>query len=276
MDPKSQVESFISELGEGTVSVGFYDLKEGNEWFILPDDSFHAASTMKVCVMMELFRQAEQGNFTLRDRLLVHNEFPSLVDGSPFSVGEADDSEKELYSQLGEQVPLIDLAVPMIANSSNLATNLLVELLGAPNVTDFMRKLGAHGVHVRRGVEDGKAFQMGLNNSVTARGLTAIMTRLGRLEVVSPDASKAMIDILLAQKHRNCIPAKLPPNAQVANKTGWNDKTCHDVGIVYPHQGNPYVLAVLTQGIDEERTAPELIATISELVYGTTATCPNP
>ena len=244
--------------------MGYCYLESGDEFFILPDESFHAASTMKVCVLMELFHQAALGERSLNDQVTIRNEFASIVDGSPFSVGEDDDSEKSFHHRIGESESLIGLAKPMITHSSNLATNLLVDKLGADRITAFMKALGAPGLTVLRGVEDGKAYRLGINNTVTARGLTTIMARLGKGEVVSRSASEAMLEILHSQTHRDSIPAGVPEGTRVANKTGWNDGICHDCGVVFPPNRPPYALTVLTRGLDQP-TASQLIASISRI-----------
>lgn len=268
------VNRLISESGAQSVAVGYCSGGQGgNRWVINPDQPFHAASTMKVCVLLELYHQASQGKLHLTDGQTIHNEFRSIVDGSSFSLGVEEDSETGLYLRIGDQETLLNLAVPMIQESSNLATNLLVERLGATNISDYMQELGAPGLVVRRGVEDGKAYRLGLNNTVTAMGLLTIFTKLLSLEILSREESKSMIDIMLGQKHRNGIPAKLPSDARVANKTGWNELICHDCGIIYPQLGWPFSLVVLTSGLDEHTAGPELIASIAELLYDTTAPC---
>jgi beta-lactamase class A len=235
--------------------------------FIQPDVSFHAASTMKVCVLAELFRQAAAGEVSLTDRIEVVNEFKSIVDGSPFSTTPEDDSEKSLYSKIGKRESLIRLARPMITESSNFATNLLIARLGAGRVNATMQELGADGISVLRGVEDGKAYRLGLNSTVTARGMTTLLTKIARGEVVSADASERIVGIMAAQTHRRAIPAGVPSRTRVANKPGWNDGICHDVGIVYPRRRSPYVLCVMTRGAKDHRAAIELIAAISAVAF---------
>jgi len=260
-----EIRSLIESSGAQRVGVAYRGLDSPDEVMIDADESFHAASTFKVCVMMELFRQAEAGLLKLEDQIEIRNEFQSIVDGSPYSLSIEDDSETSLYGRIGEAELLVNLCRPMITHSSNLATNLLVDRLKATNITACMWDLGAYGVVVRRGVEDGPAYRQGLNNTVTARSLTAIMFRLANFTL---RASGNMIDILADQQHRNCIPAKLPLGARVWNKTGWNSGICHDTAAVLHHRGLSYVLTVLTEGLDEKTTGPDLIASISELIYG--------
>ena len=264
---QSEIETLIVNSGATSVAVGFHDVRSGEDLFIQPDVSFHAASTMKVCVLLELFHQAEMKELSLDESILVHNEFSSIVDGSPYSIGIEDDSEQTLYARVGQFEQAIQLAKPMITHSSNLATNLLVTRLGAERISEYMASLFAPDLIVRRGVEDGKAFRQGLNNSVTARGLTQILVSLARGEIISPSVSKAIVEIMALQTHRNSIPAGVPNDVTVANKPGWNDGICHDCGIVFPNDSPPYVLTVLTRGLTDKDQGHELIAGISKAVF---------
>lgn len=242
-------------------------LETGEETLINPDLSFHPASTFKVCVMMEIFRQARQGLFSLDDEMLVKNEFASIVDGSPFSLSSKGDSETDLYDYIGQTLSIRDLVRRMITMSGNLATNILLEHVTPEQTTDFMRQLGADSLIVRRGVEDNKAFRLGLNNAGTARGFMQILLKLARHGVVSPEDSSEMIEILCQQKFNEMIPAQLPIGVRVAHKTGWNDNLYHDVGIVYPPNGNTFVLAIMTNGIEKEADAHSFVASLAKEVY---------
>ncbi len=257
----------IADHGAVEVGLAAHRLSTGEEILIQPDLQFHPASTFKTCVMMEVFRQAGQGALSLDDKLLVKNEFPSIADGSPFSLSTEDDAEKDLYTHLGEALPIRDLVCRMIAVSSNLATNILIQRVTPERTTAFMHELGADGLVVRRGVEDGTAFRLGLNNIATARGLACIFGKLGKREIVSPQASEEMIDILCQQQFNEMIPAQLPKGVRVAHKTGWNDDLYHDSGIVYPPKGSPFALVILTRGISDENKAYRFVAALSKTVY---------
>jgi len=213
------------------------------------------------------FKQAAAGRLSLDDRIPVVNQFKSVVDGSPYALTRDDDSDAEIYKAIGTQRSYRELCEAMIAVSSNLATNLLIDRLGAERVFETMRSYGAEGMLVRRGVEDDKAFERGLNNTATARGFHAILAAIGRREVVSADASAEMIAILKRQTFRNGIPAGLPPEMAVAHKTGTITKVHHDGGIVFATR--PYVLVVLTRGFADEKSSDALIAGVSKLVYDT-------
>lgn len=267
---KSKVEEAISASGAETVGVAFYDLETGRELFVNPDASFHAASTMKVPVMMEVFRQAREGKLSLDGRIPVRNEFKSIADGSLFSVSPEDDSEQTLYRKTGQTKSVRELLDLMINVSSNLATNILIERVQPERVMDLMRRTGARNMRVLRGVEDGKAYERGMNNTTTARDLLILLRAVAEGRAVSKDASRQMVDIMTGQKFNEGIPAGLPAAACVAHKTGSITKINHDAGIVYlpgPAPRKPYVLVVLTRGLADEKRAHKLIADISRIVY---------
>ena len=264
---EAKVRELINASGAETAAVAFRDLQTGRELMINPGVSFHAASTMKVPVMLEVYREAREGKLPLDERLPVKNEFKSIADGSAFSVSPSDDSEQTLYKKVGSTETVRELLRLMITESSNLATNIIIERVGAERVMDLMRRMGARDIRVLRGVEDSKAFERGLNNTTTARDLSVLLRAIAEGRAVSRAASKEMNDILLAQKFNEGIPAGLPAGVRVAHKTGSITKIEHDAGIVYVPGRKPYVLVVLVRGIAEEARAHKLIADISRAVY---------
>lgn len=263
---RDDILALVSRSGALDVAVGYRELATGAEVLIHPDAPFHPASVFKLCVLMEVYREAASGRFRLSDPVDVVNTFESIADGSPFSVYPTDDSETTLYDRVGKRMPVRELAELMIVRSSNLATNILIDLVTARAVTAFMHRLGATGLVVLRGPEDNVAYGRGLNNIATARGLLHILDRLARNEVVSRAASREMIDTLLGQEFNDGIPAALPAGTTVAHKTGWNHLLYHDAAIVYPAVGQPYVLVVLTRGLPEETEGPALVRAISAAV----------
>jgi len=250
------------------VGIAFRTLDGQDEWYSRADDTFHAASTMKVPVLIELFHQMREGKSKLDDTLVIKNEFRSIVDGSPYKLDPADDSETDLYKAEGQTRTLSQLAELMITVSSNFATNLLVEKLGVENIRATVHSLGADGVNVLRGVEDNKAYQKGMNNSTTARGLAILMTAIAEGKAVDPDASKQMVAILERQKFNEAIPAGLPTGTPVAHKTGELTKLHHDAAIVYARR--PFVLVLLVRGMAEEKDSAALMAAIARELYDAT------
>jgi beta-lactamase class A len=249
------------------VGVAYIDLASPDTLFLNADTSFHAASTMKVPVMIELFRRANTGSFRMDQGLMMVNQFASLVDGSPYSLDVGSDSDSTLYHRIGERVRVDSLLRLMITRSSNFATNTLITLVGADAVTKTMRELGAKRIQVLRGVEDGKAFQQGLNNTTTARDLAIILRAIEEGRAAPTAATQQMLSILTAQEFNEKIPAGLPPGTRVAHKTGDISAVSHDAAIVYPPGGKPYVLVVLTKGLADGAKSAKLIADISSIVY---------
>lgn len=264
----AQVRSIIAKSG-AEVAVAYRTLDGTSELLIDVDKPFHAASTMKVPVMIELFRQAEAGLLRLDDPLPIRNEFRSIVDGSPYKLSEGDDSDREVYARVGKTMTLRELNEAMITVSSNFATNLMIEKLDVEKVKATVRRLGADGMKVLRGVEDGKAFEKGLNNETTARGLLVLFEKLAKGKAVSPSADREMIEVLKRQKFRDAIPAGLPAGTPVAHKTGNITRIQHDAGIVYGPR--PYVLVVLVRGIQDDAVSKALIADISRVVWQQTS-----
>lgn len=268
----SRLETFVKTLSDSLnaeLSVAFRDLATEEEYTFNAKTLMHAASTMKVPVMIEVFRQAEQGKFKLSDSVLVKNQFASIVDGSPYRLDLADDSDEAIYKALGQRRALQQLVEAMITVSSNLATNLLIEMVGAQNVMRTLHALGVENMQVLRGVEDGKAFQAGLNNRTDAHSLMLVMRAIAAERAASPAACRAMIDILKAQKFRESIPAGLPPEVVVANKTGSITAINHDAAILFPPGRGPCVLVVLTRGIATNERAHAAIAQITREVFDT-------
>lgn len=264
---QQQIQTELAK-SPGTFAVAFRDLSGKKKDVLLNEkEMFHAASTMKTPVLVEVYKQAAAGKFKLTDSLMVKNEFKSIVDGSPFTLNAADDSEPELYKKIGQQVSIYDLCYDMIIYSSNLATNIVIELVDAKNVTQTMRNLGAMDIQVRRGVEDTKAYEKGLNNSTTAYDLMVLFEKIGNQEVVSSEACAAMIQILLDQKFNAVIPAQLPKNVKVAHKTGSITRVQHDSGLVILPNGKKYVLVLLSKNWESEEVAIGAMARVSRLIY---------
>ncbi|HVR97540.1 MAG TPA: serine hydrolase [Thermoanaerobaculia bacterium] len=266
-----QIDRLVREQGTNvTVAIAYQELGTGLTLSRYDREVMHPASTMKVPVMLALFEAVDRGEMRLDQPVQVRNEFQSLMDGSPYSLDPAEDSDPDLYKHVGKSLPLEELIRRMIVRSSNLATNLLIERIGATRVTDLMRLIGAEDLRVLRGVEDDKAYQAGMNNVTTARDLLIVLRMLLPGATGSPlsEASRRrMLEILKAQELNEKIPAGLPPGVPVAHKTGDITGIHHDAAIVFPSEGKPYILVILTRGIVDDRKADRLIADISRLIW---------
>lgn len=264
---RARIVARIAAQPGAEVAVWFEDLSHRDTMAIGADVTFHAASTMKVPVMIELFRRIGAGRSSLSDEIFLQNAFESIVDHSVYTLDPKDDSDSSLYTLVGQNVSLRELNEHMITTSSNLAANTLIQFLDPVQVTATAHALGARGMQVLRGVEDGKAFEKGLNNTTTARALGVLLAAIERGKAASRSGCDSMRAVLLRQKFHDEIPAGLPSGTPVAHKTGWITGTLHDAAIVYPRGRGPYVLVVLTRGINRPADAQALIADISRNVY---------
>ena len=261
------IEHRTAAVPGAVIGVAFRDLENGETLFVNADDRFHAASTMKVPVMIELFRQVDAGTLRLDQTIPLSNHFRSIVDGSSYALDPRDDSDSAAYALVGTRVPVRELLEHMITRSSNLATNALIDLVGAERANATAHQLGARNIDVLRGVEDDKAFAAGRNNTTTARDLEVLMAAIETGTAASRTSCDSMRAILLRQEFNGEIPAGLPPGTPVAHKTGFITGVLHDAAIVYPPHRRPYVLVVLTRDIPDQSVARSLIADVSRLVY---------
>jgi len=264
---QAKVQAQIDSI-QGDVAVAFLNLSDpADSLFINEEEKFHAASTMKVPVMIELFKQQQEGKINLNDSILLVNEFKSIVDGSLYNMDIGVDSDDAIYNKLNTKVALKDLMYNMITVSSNLATNVLIEIVDAKKVTETMRDLGAKKIEVLRGVEDQKAYDLGLSNSTTAKDLLIIMEAIATNNAGTEADCKAMIDILKDQQFNEIIPRYLPEDVKVAHKTGMITALHHDAGIVYLPNGRIYLLVLLSKNLEDFDKGTEQLASISKSIY---------
>lgn len=252
---------------EGRFAVAFKDLSTGDTLFINADSVFHAASTMKTPVMAELFRQAAESKFSLTDSIVIKNEFKSIVDGSPYSLSRDSDSDTLIYERVGKKETIMNLMTDMIIVSSNLATNILIDLVGAKKVDSLLLSIGARNMHVLRGVEDTKAFEAGLNNTTSARGQLLLYELIATSKLVDEKSSSEMIRVLSDQRFGEIIPARLPKDVIIAHKTGSITGVQHDGGIVLLPDGRKYILVLLSSKLIDREKGIETMARVSELIY---------
>ena len=264
---KKIISKFNDETGN--FALAFKNLDDGKEILINENEIFHAASTMKTPVMIEFYKQLHQGKLSLEDTLQIKNEFKSIVDGTMYKLSEFDDSDKNTYNKLGQYYSINNLIYEMITISSNFATNILIEYIGANNVTKSMKEIGALNIDILRGVEDIKAFELGLNNTTSAKDLLIIYEKLAKGKIINNESSAIMIEILKDQKYDDIIPKYLPKDIEIANKTGMITGVHHDSGIVFLKDGKKYVIIILSKNMSDMESGTEMMAKISELIYKT-------
>lgn len=258
-------EHTLDDLG-----ISFYDAETTIQWSYNADHYFHAASTMKLAVLLGVFRQIDRGDLGLEAPVHVRNRFTSIVNQEPFMLDLGRDADPDVYGHLGKTLTVRELAYWMITKSSNLATNLLVEVVGIPTIQQALDELEIDGVKVLRGVEDSRAFDAGLNNEVTANGLLKLLRLIADGKAYSQKACDEMLEIMLDQQYRSGIPAGLPKAARVAHKTGNISTVHHDAGIVYLDGRKPYVLVILTQ-FPAEQGRGTAVAEVSRDIFNTLA-----
>ena len=248
------------------IGVALHDLETGFRFSLCGDRWFHAASTIKVAVLIAVFRAADEGRFRIDDSLHVRNRFFSAADGSPFRLSQDRDATPDLYAAIGRTAKISALAHAMICGSSNLATNLLLDFMGVEYARTILQEAQVIGVELRRGVEDHDAHERGINNEATPDGLLSLLSTI-RGDFLTPESKREVLRILLEQRFNSMIPAGLPPHATVAHKTGEISTACHDIGIVYLPEREPYITAILTEFDPETDGRRETVAAISEAIY---------
>jgi beta-lactamase class A len=262
-----RVQRIANEAGAREVAVAWYDYETRRAWDLKGDEWFHAASTIKVPILLGVFGAAHRGVLVLDSRVHVRNRFYSAADGAPFRVESGRDANSEVHRHLGKTMKVNELAFHMIVTSSNLATNLLVDLVGIEEIRESIRELGVTGVDFKRGVEDERAWEKGQNNRVTAKGLISVLRPIEEGTAFDVELSARMLEILHDQEFRSGIPAGVPESARVANKTGEISTVAHDAAIVYPARRKPYCITVLTQWEPGASGRSDTIARISRAVY---------
>jgi beta-lactamase class A len=266
-----EVTAIADDAQLEAAALAVYDFVTGADWHVDGDRWFHAASTIKVAILVALAEAATEGRFDLSARLAVRNRFLSAADGSPFRVAASRDANAEVHAHIGRTMRLEELALHMIATSSNLATNLLLDLVGVEYARRVLDRLGVEGVDLRRGVEDDKAFEAGIINRVTARGLEQLFRAIHDGRAAPPAATQWMLHVLSQQAFTRGIPAGLPDEvraqATVANKTGEISNMAHDAALVFLPDDTVYTVSVLTETPAGLAPRQQTVARLSRVAY---------
>ena len=274
-DIASSLHDRISDIAltipDGALAVSVSDYLSGFHYEHNGDRWFHAASIIKVAILAALFDAVGAGRLTLDHRVHVRNRFLSAADGQPFRVQASRDSDDEVHAAIGRTMRVGDLARHMIVASSNLATNLLLDLIGPDHARLSVERRGLTGIDLRRGVEDDRAFEAGCNNRITANGAVGLLRTIRDGGGFVPGAAKAMIDVLLDQQFgggiRPGLPEAVQAVAQVAHKTGDISTVSHDIGLVFLPGRPPYAIALLTESPGDAAVRTAALAAASRAVY---------
>jgi beta-lactamase class A len=223
-----------------------------------PDAAHYSASIMKLPILVAAHRLAERGRLDLSRTVPVHDEFASQNPGRRFRMDPEEDSDPQTWAAVGGEQPLADLVHRMVTVSGNLATNLVLDEVGTTEVATVLADAGcSERTAVVRGIEDYAAREIGLDNVITADDMTRLLLALADGRLAGPEATAVCERTLEAQEYRDGIPAGLPADVRVGNKTGWIDGVNHDVALVRAPGLPPVGLAVLCSapGTPEEREA---------------------
>lgn len=247
----------VAGRGEFGVWLGRLD---GNAVFRHNAERTHyAASTMKLPIAIAMMRKVGYGELALDQPVTVHNDFASAA-GGRFGVNPAEDEAPATWTKLGEQVPLGWLATEMITNSSNLATDLVLELTGVDAANAVLAEHGSGASVIRRGIDDAAAQAMGISNLMSPADLAAVLVALGNDK---SDAGEYVRDLLAGNSWNGEIPALLPEGTRVEHKNGWDVRIRHDGGIVRPADAEAFVVVVCTTSELPDPDAQKLIAGIA-------------
>jgi beta-lactamase class A len=239
----------------GTVGIAVRDLATGMTAGVNLDAVMPAASTIKVPVMVEVFRQMSLGRFDLQRQVTL------LPRDRDWGSGDLCDAAA------GTSYPVSSLLRVMIDESDNTATNMLIRLVGRDNVNITMKSLGLHHTFLRTDVRTSTDY-VRIALRTTANDMVTLMDMLAHEKLVDPWSSRAMISILTAQQHNGLLPAPLPKGTSIAHKTGSLHDTLNDVGIVY-HDEEPYAIAVMTTHWPALSTGRVFIHRVSRMAYQT-------
>jgi beta-lactamase class A len=268
-------ENLLCRIGEirternlTALSVAVHDYQTGRSYDVESDRWFHAASVIKLAVLLGVFKAVDDGRYRLDDPVHVRNRFRSVADFSLYRLEGDRDGDAECYRRVGRTMQIVELSRAMIVRSSNLATNLLLELIGLDFVRGALEAAGVDGVKIVRGVEDHVAFERGINNEMTTAGARRLLRVLHEGEFLRPESCEKVREILLAQELNAMIPSRLPKTARVAHKTGEISNHSHDAGVVFPADHEPYVIAIFTEGDSGADQRSKAVAEISEVVFG--------
>ncbi|MCI0603274.1 class A beta-lactamase-related serine hydrolase [bacterium] len=265
---ETKIADRMKEFGATTVGIYFED-PEGDVFSLNSNEIFHAASTMKVPVMMEIFRKVEKGKLQLDQPVVVKNEFASIMDGSAYSLTPEEDSDTEIYKLISKTLTLRELVERMINQSSNLATNIVIQMANAKDVMALMKEIGADGMTVLRGVEDIKAYEAGKNNTTSARALAVCMKTILNSKLFSENSREEMFKILLSQTSKTIADGLQADQKglKVASKDGWITEIHHDAAIIQDKNGKNTILVILTKGVKEEPRGEALVATLAADIW---------
>lgn len=250
---KSKIASIINE-SQGNVAVAVKNLSTDLEISFNEELIFPSASTIKLVILSELLRQCKLGKFNIEDKIKITEELLTGGDGIL----------KEL--EIGHTFSLKELATLMIIVSDNMATNILIDLLGMDNINDTAIQLGLKQTVLQRKMMDFATKALGKDNFTCAKDMSHILELIYNGKAIDNESSKVMLDMILRQQVNGRLDLYIPEEIKIAHKTGNLDNLEHDVGIVLL-PNTDYIICVLTNNLKSNKECRETIGLISKAVY---------
>src|SRR4030088_1606915 len=235
---------------DGVMGVAIVDLTDGHKYLLHANDVYPQASSIKICVLAELYRQAQQGKLKLTDLYTVNAA--DLVQDSDIMGGLTPGVTK---------ITLRDLATMMVAVSDNSATNVLIHAVGMENVNKLLDSLALTHTRLRRKMMDLKAASEGRENVSTPAEMMALLEALFRGKVLNKEMTDDFFKVLSTHKD-SWIPRDLPEDLKIADKPGALEGVRNDSGVIFVEK-RPYILCVMTTYLHRERDGEEAISRIS-------------
>ncbi len=250
-----QLEQMAAEF-DGVMGIVVKDLTSGESFQVNAEMVFPQASSIKLAILTELFRQAQVGGLRLEERVEVKRG--QMVGGS---------GVLQHFGDVSSALSLRDLAVLMIVLSDNTATNLMIDRLGMDNVNQMLRKLGLEQTRLQRKMMDQESRRAGRENLSTPREMTTLLERLERGQVLDASHTAALMDILQYPKEGPTpLGRGLPEGVALASKDGTLPGVRCESGIVRL-PGRPYVIAVMTTYGSRQDSAERAISEVSRRVF---------
>ncbi|MBV8491546.1 MAG: serine hydrolase [Candidatus Eremiobacteraeota bacterium] len=247
-----QIRSMAQQLPAAS-ALEIFDLSTGDKAGFNAGQSMPAASTIKVPVMVEVFRQLAAGRFDLDHRVTL------LAGDKDWGSGDLCDAP------VGTTYAVSDLLLRMIDVSDNTATNMLIRLVGRHSINAEMLGLGLEHTHLSEDVRtDDWSIRSTLRTSPA--DLVRLLAMMARRELVDEWSSNEMVSILARDQINTLLPEPLPDDVMIAHKTGSLADTMNDAGIVYAEDA-PYVIAVMTTQLPSANLGRKFIRNVSKLAY---------
>ena len=235
---------------DGVMGVAIVDLTDGHKYLLHANDVYPQASSIKICVLAELYRQAQHGKLKLTDMYTVNAA--DLVQDSDIMGG---------LTPGVTQITLRDLATMMVAVSDNSATNVLIDRVGMENVNAFLSAQGLRDTRLRRKMMDLKAAGEGRENISTPNEMAKLLQSLYQGKILNKEMTDDFFKVLATHKD-SWIPRNLPDDLKIADKPGALEGVRNDSGVIFVDK-RPYILCVMTTYLRRERDGEEAISNIS-------------